>query len=275
MTVTSEKIKIQPNTVQETLMLPLYGRVYCAKHYPSVFPDPLSVSLAEKVDYDFDALSIPVMTLIPYPMRQRILYEGTRDYLKIHPKATVVDLGCGLDASFPNFDNGECKLLNLDLSDVIDARNELLPAGEREENLGGDAFDFSWMEKIEHPEDGVCVITAGMLFYIEEKKIKSLFLEIVRRFPNARIIFDTVNAKGMKMSNKIVERSGNGSRLQFSVEDPKKLFPSWSKKLSDICVIDRLPTYIAKCKEIPFSYRLMESIGFRMGMMRFVQIDVR
>lgn len=68
MPITSEKIKIQPNTVQETLMLPLYGRVYCAKHFPSVFPDPLSVSLAEKVDYDFDALKIRLMESMGFRM---------------------------------------------------------------------------------------------------------------------------------------------------------------------------------------------------------------
>lgn len=276
MTAQTEKIKIQPGTVQETLMLPLYGRTFCAKKYPDVFPDALSVSLSEKLDYDFSRLaSLPEMSLIPYPMRQRLLYEGTRDYLKTHPNAAVVDLGCGLDASFPNFDNGTCRLLNIDLPDVIDARNELLPAGGREENFGGNAFDFSWMDKIQNPNDGVCIITAGMLFYIEENLVKALFLEIAKRFPGARIIFDTVNAKGMKMSNKVVEKSGNGTRLKFSVENPSQLFPGWSEKLSQIKVTDRVPDFIWKCKKIPLKIRMMEMMGFKMGMMKFVQIDVK
>ena len=35
----SEKIKIEKNTVAETLVMPLYGRADCSKKYPAVFKD--------------------------------------------------------------------------------------------------------------------------------------------------------------------------------------------------------------------------------------------
>ena len=50
-------------------------------------------------------------------------------------KAAVVNLGCGLDGTGRACDNGSCKLYNLDFPDIIAVRNELLPAGEREENI--------------------------------------------------------------------------------------------------------------------------------------------
>ena len=45
-----------------------------------------------------------------------------RDYLKSHPNAAVVNLGCGLDNTGRTCDNGRCKIYNLDFPDVIALR---------------------------------------------------------------------------------------------------------------------------------------------------------
>ena len=50
------------------------------------------------------------------------------EYLKEHPKAAVVNLGCGLDQTGENCDNGTCQIYNIDLPDVIAVRKTLLPA---------------------------------------------------------------------------------------------------------------------------------------------------
>ena len=34
-----KKFKVEEGTVQETLMMPLYGRVYCEEHFPNTFPN--------------------------------------------------------------------------------------------------------------------------------------------------------------------------------------------------------------------------------------------
>ena len=82
-------------------------------------------------------------------MRQNDLAFEVRDYLKSHPNAAVVNLGCGLDSTGKSCDNGSCKIYNLDFPDVIAVRNELLPAGEREENIPCDLNDTAWFSKID------------------------------------------------------------------------------------------------------------------------------
>ena len=64
-------------------------------------------------------------------MRQTDLAEEVKLYLKDLPRAAVVNLGCGLDNTGRECDNGQCLIYNLDLPDVIEVRNALLPAGER------------------------------------------------------------------------------------------------------------------------------------------------
>ena len=142
-----EKIPIECNTVQETLVIPLYARVLCAKVYPNLFRDEKAEELMARLDYDFGALERKSNGMmyrfgaLETAMRQFDLAWEVRDYLKTHPEAAVVNLGCGLDLTGENCDNGRCKIYNLDFPDVIALRERLLPGGERIQNLAVDLND--------------------------------------------------------------------------------------------------------------------------------------
>ena len=47
------KYKIEKNTVQETLIIPLYSRKLCSELYPNIYRDKTAVQLINKIDYDF------------------------------------------------------------------------------------------------------------------------------------------------------------------------------------------------------------------------------
>ena len=49
------KCKIEKNTVQETLVIPLYGRKMCSRLYPSLYRDETAIQLIDQLDYDFSA----------------------------------------------------------------------------------------------------------------------------------------------------------------------------------------------------------------------------
>lgn len=50
------KYHIEKNTVQETLVIPLYGRKKCTELYPNLFKDETAVRLVEQIDYDISSL---------------------------------------------------------------------------------------------------------------------------------------------------------------------------------------------------------------------------
>ena len=50
------KYHIEKNTVQETLVIPLYGRKICTELYPNLYRDETAQKLMERIDYDFSAL---------------------------------------------------------------------------------------------------------------------------------------------------------------------------------------------------------------------------
>lgn len=57
-------------------------------------------------------------------MRQVDMEWEIRDYLAKHPAAAVVNMGCGLDQTGRACDNGTCHIYNIDMPDIIAAREE-------------------------------------------------------------------------------------------------------------------------------------------------------
>lgn len=51
----SKKLHIEKNTVQETLVIPLYARKKCTELFPTLYQDETAARLIEGIDYDFSA----------------------------------------------------------------------------------------------------------------------------------------------------------------------------------------------------------------------------
>ena len=113
------KHKIEKNTVQETLIIPLFARKVCSELYPNLYRDETSIRLIDEIDYDFSEAEKKSHSLmqrfgsLEVAMRQNDLAWEVRDYLKSRTTAAVVNLGCGLDGTGRACDNGSCKIYNL------------------------------------------------------------------------------------------------------------------------------------------------------------------
>ena len=92
------KHKIEKNTVQETLIIPLYARKVCSELYPNLYRDETSIRLIDRIDYDFSEAEknsrSPMQRFgsLEVAMRQNDLAWEVRDYLKDPPQ-------CGGDQS--------------------------------------------------------------------------------------------------------------------------------------------------------------------------------
>ena len=50
-----KKYHIEKNTVQETLIIPLFARKVCSEKFPQLFNDQEAVRICGMLDYDFAA----------------------------------------------------------------------------------------------------------------------------------------------------------------------------------------------------------------------------
>ena len=224
------KYHIEKNTVQETLVIPLLARRICSERYPALFSDPEAERVCALLDYDFagsERKMRGVMGLfgaLEVAQRQYDLAWEVGDYLSAHPGAAVVNLGCGLDDTFRKADNGVCRGYNVDLPDVIAVRNGLLPAGEREENIGCDLNDHSWMERVDGA-GGAVFFAAGVFYYFKTEDARALFAELARRFPGGVLAFDACNRRGARLMTRTWLREAGIRDVDalFSLEDPASL----------------------------------------------------
>ena len=232
------KYKIEKNTVQETLIIPLYARKVCSELYPNLYRGETAVRLIDEIDYDFSESEKKSRSLmqrfgsLEVAVRQNDLAFEVRDYLRNHPKAAVVNLGCGLDSTGKSCDNGSCKIYNLDFPDVIAVRNELLPAGEREENISCDLNNTEWFRKIDS-SNGAVFFASGVFYYFLTEQVKALVQGMADAFPGGVLVFDAANRAAVKMIAKTWLKSAKIRDVgaYFAVSDDPQEISAWDGRL--------------------------------------------
>ena len=232
------KHKIEKNTVQETLIIPLFARKVCSELYPNLYRDETSIRLIDEIDYDFSEAERKSRSLmqrfgaLEVAMRQNDLAWEARDYLKSHPTAAVVNLGFGLDSTGRACDNGSCKIYNLDFPDVIAVRNELLPAGEREENIPCNLNDTAWFSQID-ASGGAVFFASGVFYYFLTEQVKALVQAMAGAFPGGVLVFDAANRTAVKMIAKTWLKSAKIKDVgaYFAVSNAPKEIGAWDSRL--------------------------------------------
>lgn len=273
------KDKIEKNTVQETLMIPLYARKMCSELYPTLYRDETALRLVNQVDYDFSALARKSHSLmqrfgfLEVAMRQNDLASEVRDYLNTHPTAAVVNLGCGLDNTGRDCDNGRCKMYNLDFPDVIAVRNQLLPAGEREENIPCDLNDTAWFQQID-PSGGVVCFAAGVFYYFLTQQVKTLVCALADAFPGGVLVFDAANQKAVKLMLKtwLKEAEIQDVGTYFAVSDAEGEIAPWDGRLRVSSRGYMLGYHDLKDPSVSGFFRFLAKVGDRMMKMQIVKI---
>ncbi|MCR5177894.1 MAG: class I SAM-dependent methyltransferase [Lachnospiraceae bacterium] len=258
-----QKYHIEKNTVQETLIIPLYGRKVCSDRFPDLFKDPEAGRICGMLDYDFAEKGkrmesgVGLFGALEVAQRQYDIACEVKDYLKGHPNAAVVNLGCGLDDTFRKCDNGTCKGYNIDMPDVIKVRNELLPEKERERNLAFNLNDKKWMDEINAGEGAVFYAT-GVFYYFKTEDVKKLFCRMAERFPGAVLVFDSCNRRGAKMMAKTWLKEAGISDVSafFSLESHTEL-ANWSGNFAGVSAKSYMRGYRDIYKDVSFLHKLM------------------
>ena len=275
------KYHIEKNTVQETLVIPLFGRLVCSERFPELFSDPEAKRICDSLDYDFaekrKKMESPagLFGALEVAQRQYDLRCEVEAYLKEHPKASVINLGCGLDDTFRKCDNGLCRGYNIDLPDVIDIRNELLPAVEREQNLSCDLNDYSWMDRID-ASCGAVFFAAGVFYYFKTEEVRKLFAAMAARFPGAVLAFDACNERGAKLMRKtwLKEAGITDVSAFFSLEDEAEL-RDWNDHFSSVTAKSYMRGYRDIYREVGFIHKLMIRFCDALVKMKIVKIVFR
>ena len=260
--------------VQETLLLPLWGRAIETLKKKPLLIDNTAVSIINKIPYDFTVISKNIDRLIQLGWVARSIYfdKKIKAFIDLHPEATVVNIGCGLDTTFDRVDNGKIQWIDLDLPDTIDLRRKYISESDRMRFIPKSVLDKSWYSEI-MSKNCVMLLIAGVLHYFDEKEVKELFNDFHTFIPGAEVIFDYASVMGMKLSNKhIIEKGGMDKSVQikWGIDNILKM-EKWS---SNVKVISNMPLYKDHKKYSPPIQRVGMNISDMFKIMSLVHIKI-
>lgn len=274
------KYHIERNTVQETLVIPMYGRMKSSQLYPFLFKDDGAARLMSRIDYDFSSLesnsrnAMQRFGFLEVAVRQYNLAWEVRDYLKTHPNAAVVNLGCGLDDTGRHCDNGTCRIYNIDYPDVIEVRNDLIPPGAREVNMACDLNDTSWFQAID-ASGGAVFFASGVFYYFLRSQVQKLVTAMAAAFLGGRLVFDAANRTAVKLMLKTWVKYAKIKDVgaYFSVEDAQTELSPWTKESKVSSRNFMLGYNDLKDPSVSGLFRFIARIGDKFMKMRVIRFD--
>ena len=115
---------------------------------------------------------------------------------------------------------------------MIAVRNELLPAGEREENIPCNSNDAEWFSQID-ASGGAVFFASGGFYYFLTEQVKALVQRMADAFPGGVLVFDAANRTAVKMIAKTWLKSAKIKDVgaYFAVSDAPKEISAWDSRL--------------------------------------------
>ena len=209
------------STVEDTLFVPMLGRIYASEKFPHILCDKKALELKAQLPSKLKGQDTQTQyTLMASAVRSTNMDRYIKDFMKREPEGVVVQLGCGLETTFFRDDNGKTVWYEVDLPAVIQYRKKLLGDSEREHLIAGDAFGESWIKEVRlaHPTAPILVTASGIFYYFETEKVLSLF-KMLQNHGSVEMVFDAVNHTGMKQMSKYMKQVGHSDALMYFYVD--------------------------------------------------------
>ena len=209
------------STVEDTLFVPMLGRIYASENFPHILNDKKALELKAQLPENLKGKDTQTQyTLMASAVRSTNMDRYIRNFMTRNPEGIIVQLGCGLETTYYRNDNGKTVWYEVDLPDVINYRKELLGEQDRDRFISADAFKEEWIKKVreDHPTEPVLVTASGLFYYFKAETVINLFKNL-KKYGNIEILFDTVNASGMKRMAKYMEQVGHSDASMYFYVD--------------------------------------------------------
>lgn len=215
--------KIALTGAAETLLGTLYSRALDARSPHPVLADPTAVEVAGMLDYDFGRLGLRSSDAVGIAMRAKVLDRWTREFLAVHPDATVLHLGCGLDSRVQRIDPGPgVRWFDVDQPQVIELRERLYPARPGYRTIGASVTDPGWLSEVprEHP---ALVVAEGLTMYLPAAEGPPLLRRLVEHLSRGEMAFDVFSRLGVRLAMRHPTLRRTGARLDWGISNPRDL----------------------------------------------------
>lgn len=219
----SEKLHVDLSGAPQTMLATLYAKALDADLAKPILGDRLAKEIVDRIDYDWSETSITKANSPSVTTRSAHFDNWARQFLAVHSDATVVHLGCGLDARAFRLDSGPgVEWYDVDYPEVADLRRQLFPRRDNYHVIAASVTDPTWFSEV-RSDRPTLMIAEGLTMYLTESDGVALLRRVVDTFPNGELQFDAFNRLGIKSQwmNAVVRRSG--STLYWGINRPEDI----------------------------------------------------
>ena len=267
-----EKLSVESlGGVPETLLIPLRAREIETRRKDALLTDEKACEILKALDIKSsqkDKISAGSQTGVV--VRTLIVDEIIEAFLKEHPKAVVVSLGCGLDTRMPRLDNGRAHWVDIDFPQTIAIRQKFFNTSNRHTMIGASLTQNLWYADI--PRDKPVLFYAeGVFMYLTEQDVKNIFSVISTRFPGAHIAFDAMSPASVKNYKRHPDVKKYNAPFQWGINDLKSL-ESWADGATLLGVTNLFDRHTDR---FPFVLRYLRFLRFfrEMAKVAYFKID--
>ena len=223
------------NKVADTLFIPLFMKQKETVKANGFFKDETACSILEKVDYDFSKYENSRRSCVGCAIRANYFDKVTADFIKNKDNPIIVTVGCGLDARFQRLGKKiteKAIFYEVDLPEVIEFREKLIPASSNDIYIKGSMFEETWMNLLtkKHQDKSFLFIVEGVFMYFEKGMVKSVFEQLAKRFTNSQILFDVTSSWMCRNSNKHDAVKHSNAVFKLECDDDYEM-ESWAQNL--------------------------------------------
>jgi len=196
--------------ISKTLLMPLLARAKATREHSSIFTDTKALEIVERLRLDlaeFDQTLHPSHEIFAIA-RSRALDACVRRFLSEHPRATVVNLGAGLDTAYQRLDNGFLNWIDVDMTPVVEVRRTLIPETDRNHYVAASVLEGERVKKIKPRSTEVFFLACGVLVYFRVAELRNLFSVISLSFPASEMAFDMQSKMFNFFGNMRLKRAG-------------------------------------------------------------------
>jgi O-methyltransferase involved in polyketide biosynthesis len=220
------KEKVHFTDVKWTMLVTLHERAMDSRTKGSVLRDHAAADALARIDMGARrwALRAGAGDRYTVVLRARQLDEWSAGFLRRHPDATVLQLGCGLDSRAFRLDlPSGVRWIDVDLPEVIDLRRRLFPERDGYRMLASSVTEHGWLDEV--PADRpTLVIAEGLLMYLEPGDVARLLQRLTDRFAagGGELLFDGVAPWVVRVTN-LMFGPFAGFRMSWSIGDGREV----------------------------------------------------
>jgi methyltransferase (TIGR00027 family) len=215
-------------SVEWTNLCTLYLRAYESRSPAPILDDKAAAEAVDRIDYDWARMRRamrPGSNQYMVTMRAKQLDDWSADFLRRHPDAVVLHLGCGMDTRAFRLDPPETvRWFDVDQPDVIALRRKLYDDRDGYRMIGSSVTDEAWLDEV--PTDRPTLVVAeGLVMYLTEPEVRRLLQRLTDRFGGGELVFDTVSPLGPRLSKVLTK-----GITKWGIRDAREL-EQWNPRL--------------------------------------------